>query len=100
MTAALAESSVDAPRLSGPAEARRRVAELVDTAPAELKPELERGRTRDVLLGLADHSPYLWTLVLEDTARLVRLLKHPPNDSLDALVQTLLSRRDENEADL
>src|SRR3984957_12242515 len=100
MIATLAESLVDAPRLSAPAEARRRLAELVDTASAEVKPELERDRTRDVLLGLADHSPYLWTLVQEDTARLVRLLKHPPGESLDALVQTLVSRRDENEADL
>ena len=101
MTAALAESLVAAPRLAAPAEARRRLTELLERSPgAKLKPELERGRTRDVLLGLADHSPYLWTLAQEDPARLVRLLKGPPGDSLDSLVQTLLSRRDENEADL
>src|ERR1700722_12577569 len=101
MTAALAESLVAAPRPAAPAEARRRLTELLERSPgAKLKPELERGRTRDVLLGLADHSPYLWTLAQEDPARLVRLLKGPPGDSLDSLVQTLLSRRDENEADL
>src|ERR1700684_1669582 len=101
MTATLAESLVDAPRLSAPAEARHRLAALLATSSsAKLARELERGRTRDVLLGIADHSPYLWTLVQEDPARLVRLLKHPPADSLDALVQTLLSRRDEHEADL
>ena len=101
MTATLAESLVDAPRLSAPAEARRRLAALVDTASsAKLKRELERGRTRDVLLGLADHSPHLWTLVQEDPARLVRLLARPPGESLDALVQTLVLRRDEHEADL
>src|ERR1700733_7178001 len=101
MTAALAESLVAAPRPAAPAEARRRLTELLERSPgAKLKPELERGRTRDVLLGLADHSPYLWTLAQEDPARLVRLLKGSPGASLDSLVQTLLSRRDENEADL
>ena len=99
MTATLAESLVEAPRLSAPAEARRRVAALLDTpSSSDLARELERGRTRDVLLGLADHSPYLWTLVREDPPRLVRLLKRPPGDSLEALVQALLSRRDQNEA--
>jgi [glutamine synthetase] adenylyltransferase / [glutamine synthetase]-adenylyl-L-tyrosine phosphorylase len=73
MTATLAESLVDAPRLSAPAEARRRLAAFVNTSSAELAREIERGRTRDVLLGVADHSPYLWTLVQEDPARLVRL---------------------------
>jgi len=101
MTATLAEDLVEAPRLSAPAEARRRLEALLQTSSAvELKPELERGRTRDVLLGLADHSPYLWTLVQEDPARLARLLRRPPGESLDALVQALASRRDEQEADL
>ena len=62
--------------------------------------ELESGRTRDVLLGLADHSPYLWALIQEDPARLVRLLRRPPEESLDALIHTLAARRDEHEADL
>jgi [glutamine synthetase] adenylyltransferase / [glutamine synthetase]-adenylyl-L-tyrosine phosphorylase len=101
MTATLADGLVDAPRLSAPAEARRRLAELIDaSSAAELKRELEHGRTRDVLLGLADHSPYLWALVQEDPARLVRLLRRPPDESLAALVQALALRRDEHEADL
>ena len=101
MTATLADGLVEAPRLAAPAEARRRLAALLETAAAaELKPELERGRTRDVLLGLADHSPYLWALVREDPERLVRLLRRPPGESLDALVRALSVRRDEHEADL
>jgi [glutamine synthetase] adenylyltransferase / [glutamine synthetase]-adenylyl-L-tyrosine phosphorylase len=101
MTATLAEGLIEAPPLSAPAEARRRLAELTD-APAAvgLGPELERGRTRDVLLGLADHSPYLWALAQEDPKRLVRLLRRPPGESLDALVQAVTSRRDEHEGDL
>ena len=101
MTATLAEGLVDAPRLSAPAEARRRLAELLEASPAVgLQGELERGRTRDVLLGLADHSPYLWGLIQEDPARLVRLLSRSPGGSLDALVQALALRRDEHAADL
>jgi glutamate-ammonia-ligase adenylyltransferase len=101
MAATLAESLVDAPRLSAPAEARRSLHELLEAASAAgLKRELERGRACDVLLGLADHSPYLWALVQEDPARLVRLMKRPPGESLDALVQALALRRDEHEAEL
>ena len=101
MSEALAEGLVDAPWLSAPAEARRRLAELLEaSAAAGLKRELERGRTRDVLLGVADHSPYLWALIEEDAARLVRLLRRPPDESLDALVDALASRRDCGEADL
>jgi [glutamine synthetase] adenylyltransferase / [glutamine synthetase]-adenylyl-L-tyrosine phosphorylase len=101
MTAALADRLVDAPRLSAPAEARRRLAALIETpSAADLAPELDRGRTRDLLLGLADHSPYLWTLVKEDPARLVRLLRRPPDESLDAIVHALAGRRDEDEAEV
>src|SRR5271170_7896483 len=101
MTGTLADGLADAPRLSAPAEARRRLASLIETpSAADLAPELGSGRTRDVLLGLADHSPYLWALVQEDPDRLVRLLRRPPAESLDSLVSALALRRDEHEADL
>jgi glutamate-ammonia-ligase adenylyltransferase len=101
MTAALAESLIDAPRLSTPAEAGRRLASLIETpSGGDLAPVVSRGRTRDVLLGLADHSPYLWTLVREDPRRLVRLLSRPPAESLDALTRALAERLDDDEAGL
>src|SRR5579863_4985229 len=101
MTATLADGLIDAPRLAAPAEARRRLASLIETpSGADLAPELGRGRTRDVLPGLADHSPYLWGLVKEDPERLARLLRRSPGESLDSLVQTLAERRDDEEADL
>jgi [glutamine synthetase] adenylyltransferase / [glutamine synthetase]-adenylyl-L-tyrosine phosphorylase len=101
MTATLADGLVDAPRLSAPPQARSRLAELLEASPTgELARELEHGRTRDVLLGLADHSSYLWALAQEDPDRLVRLLSRPPGETLDALIKGLELRRDENEADL
>src|SRR6204780_1971547 len=101
MTATLAESLVDAPRLSAPAEARHRLDALLATSSsAKLARELDRGRGRDVLLGLASHSPYLGALVQEGPPRLVRLVGGPPGELLDALILALLSRRDEHEADL
>ena len=101
MTATLADGLIEAPRLAASAEARRRLKALIGDAPAAgLAPELERRRTRDVLLGLADHSPYLWSLVREDPDRLVRLLQRPPGESLDALLSALGQRRDGDEAEL
>ena len=55
---------------------------------------------RDLLLGLADHSPYLWTLVAENPARLAGILARPPGGSLDAVVAALAARRDDDEAEL
>jgi glutamate-ammonia-ligase adenylyltransferase len=101
MVATLAERLVEAPRLSAPAEARRRLAALV-AAPggAEVASALAHEGSRDLLAGLADHSPYLWTLATEDPGRLVRLLGRPPRDSLDSLIGGLASTREGDEAKL
>jgi glutamate-ammonia-ligase adenylyltransferase len=97
----LAESVSSAPRLSAPAAARRRLDALMVAPEAEgLAPLLEVGETRDLLLGIADHSPYLWTLSTEDPARLARLLSRPPKETLDGLVAMLEARRDDDEASL
>ncbi len=101
MSPSLAESLLAAPRLAAPAAARRKLAALAAEPQArDLVPALERDRVRDLLLGLADHSPYLWTLVTEDPARLARLLAWPPKESLDAIIAALAARRDEDEAQL
>ena len=55
---------------------------------------------RDLILGLADHSPYLWGLVVEDPSRLARLLATPPRQSLDRLIAAMAGRRDDDEAEL
>ncbi len=101
MNRSLAERLVAAPRLSAPAAARRKLDTLAAAPEArDLAPLLGAGRTRDLLLGLSEHSPYLWTLATEDPARLARLLGHPPQSALEALAAALSRRRDDDEAGL
>ncbi|HXZ16046.1 MAG TPA: bifunctional [glutamine synthetase] adenylyltransferase/[glutamine synthetase]-adenylyl-L-tyrosine phosphorylase [Roseiarcus sp.] len=99
MKRSLAERIVSAPRLSQPAAARRRLDELI-AAPeaASLARLLGEGKVRDLLLGLAEHSPYLWTLATEDPVRLARLLVRPPERTVDVLAAALAGRRDDDEA--
>src|SRR5579883_2657177 len=81
--------------------ARRRLAGLLaEEAAAPLAGLVERKKARDLLLGLADHSPYLWALVSENPARLARLLAASPEASLDALIAAIAARRDQSEAEL
>jgi [glutamine synthetase] adenylyltransferase / [glutamine synthetase]-adenylyl-L-tyrosine phosphorylase len=97
----LADRIILAPRLAEPARARRRLAGLAeDEDAAVLAPFLERAKIGDLALALADHSPYLWRLVVEDPRRLARLLSAPPEDSLDALLSSVAARRDDEEAEL
>jgi glutamate-ammonia-ligase adenylyltransferase len=100
MNRSLAERVVAAPKASSPAAARRKLdALLAESKAVGLAKSLDEGRTRDLLIGLADHSPYLWTLATENPARLARLLDRPPESELEAIVASLRARRDD-EADL
>jgi glutamate-ammonia-ligase adenylyltransferase len=101
MTGALAERLCEAPRLAAPAQARRRLEALLsEPAASGLATFAARREARDLLLGLADHSPYLWSLISEDPARLVRLLAASPEAALAALIGALAARRDDDEAEL
>ena len=101
MNRSLADRVASAPRLSNPSAARKNLDALVAAPEAKgLAALLAAGKTRDLLLGLADHSPYLWTLATEDPARLVRLIARPPMKALEAIVAALDARRDDSEAEL
>src|SRR5580658_7526589 len=101
MSSALADLIRAAPRLASPATATRRLAGLMQEAEAApLAKLLARPPLRDLALGLADHSPYLWGLIVEDPSRLARLLDAPPQQSLDRLVAAMAGRRDADEAAL
>lgn len=75
--APLAECLGRAPPLSNPEAAEARLAEIAGSLPADLR----AGSTRDLLLGLADHSPFLWSLAARDPERLARLLRDAPEAS-------------------
>ncbi len=101
MNRSLAERVAVAPRLSEPAAGRRRLQALIEAPEGEaLAGLVGLGRTRELLLGLAEYSPYLWTLVTEDPARLARLLGRPPREALDALVAGLATIGGDDEAAL
>ncbi len=86
MTGPLSGRLTAAPRLAEPERAQARLADLLAEAP-DLAPLLgEDGPARDLLLGLADHSPFLWGLAARDPARLAGLLARPPEDSNAAIL--------------
>ena len=73
------------PRLADPDAARARLAEIAPAFPAGfLTPAC-----RDLLLGLADHSPFLWQAVRRSPDRLVALLEQPP----DAASRDIIARQ-------
>ncbi len=101
MNQALGERIVAAPRLAQASAAKRKLAALLaEGSSATLARFVETDKIRSLMLGLADHSPYLWALITEAPDRLVRLLAQPPEASRDALIGALAARRDESEDDL
>jgi glutamate-ammonia-ligase adenylyltransferase len=63
-----------APPLANARQAKSRIADLVERAEREpeaaaLLPLLGEGAFRDLVAGLADHSPFLWHLAYQDPVR-------------------------------
>jgi [glutamine synthetase] adenylyltransferase / [glutamine synthetase]-adenylyl-L-tyrosine phosphorylase len=79
------------PRPSQAKSARRRLEDwvegLADAALfGRLKQIIEQPKVRQLLLGIADHSSYLWRLIARDHERLLSLLDQPPHQSLQAIL--------------
>ncbi|WP_230531839.1 bifunctional [glutamine synthetase] adenylyltransferase/[glutamine synthetase]-adenylyl-L-tyrosine phosphorylase [Microvirga roseola] len=78
------------------ADAKRAKAQLADFVErvgeepeaAALAPHLDEGLFRDLLLALADHSPFLWQLVANDPARMAGLVLTSPEESHRAIVES------------
>jgi glutamate-ammonia-ligase adenylyltransferase len=86
-----------APLLADAKRARARLTDLL--ARAAEQPEAgalarlaEEGLSHDLLLALADHSPFLWQLASTNPARLVRLAATPPEQTLQALCAAQAAR--------
>jgi glutamate-ammonia-ligase adenylyltransferase len=77
-----------APRLADRRSAERHLAALLGNADSDLgsaaMPEVS-----SLLLGIAEHSPYLWRLASQAPERLARLLNGPPSASLQAVLGRL-----------
>ena len=83
-----------APKLADARAARSKLADL--DACEELQAMLaDAPALRDLLLGVADHSPFLWRLMRQDPQRLVALLAASTDHALDKVLRTL---RDECDA--
>jgi glutamate-ammonia-ligase adenylyltransferase len=81
----LVDRLTQAPPLANGKHARARLADLVERVQGEpdaaaLAPRLGEGRLRDLLLGLADHSPFLWHLAYQDAVRLADIALRAPED--------------------
>jgi glutamate-ammonia-ligase adenylyltransferase len=83
------------------ADAERAEARLADLLArvdaAGLRAVSARGRVRDLLLALADHSPYLWRLVTADPGRAERCLATAPEALMDASLRDLSEACDKAE---
>jgi glutamate-ammonia-ligase adenylyltransferase len=86
----LAARFVDGPHVPAPDKTQQRLNEwLADIEPAQaaaIKQSIDQSRGRDILLGIAEFSPYLFDLIRADPARLVRLLTCDPEPHLAALI--------------
>ncbi|NIX76919.1 bifunctional [glutamine synthetase] adenylyltransferase/[glutamine synthetase]-adenylyl-L-tyrosine phosphorylase [Microvirga terricola] len=78
------------------ADLRRAKAQLADFVrrvkdepeAASLLPHLEAGLFRDLLLALADHSTFLWQLVVTDPVRMAKLAAEPPEEAHRAVIES------------
>ncbi len=93
-SAALADRLTSAPQLADAPLAREKMKDLVAAADGELAALAKRKPVAALLLGLADHSPYLWRLAQADPERLARLLAADPEQSLATCLSTLRARCD------
>ncbi|HEY8382717.1 MAG TPA: bifunctional [glutamine synthetase] adenylyltransferase/[glutamine synthetase]-adenylyl-L-tyrosine phosphorylase [Microvirga sp.] len=85
-----------APPPADPKRAKARLADLLtrvaeEPAATALGPLLAEGRLRDLLLAVADHSPFLWQLALADPSRLAWLATTAPEDAARHLTEGQLS---------
>ncbi|MBF9195206.1 bifunctional [glutamine synthetase] adenylyltransferase/[glutamine synthetase]-adenylyl-L-tyrosine phosphorylase [Microvirga terrestris] len=92
-----------APHVADPKRAKAQMKDFIDRIRYEpeaavLLPHLDEGLFRDLLLGLADHSPFLWQLTVNDPAGMARLAFSPPEEAHRAIIesQTNLFREQRN----
>lgn len=93
-SSALADRIALAPHLSDAPLARAKMEDLLGGAESAFARLYKRKNIAALLLGIADHSPYLWRLAHADPARLVTLLERDPEASLAHCLAQLRLRCD------
>ncbi|PNG27236.1 bifunctional [glutamine synthetase] adenylyltransferase/[glutamine synthetase]-adenylyl-L-tyrosine phosphorylase [Methylocella silvestris] len=84
-----------APLVSDTSRARERLADLIRSETGvELRPLVRKLKVRRLLLGLADHSPFLWRLIVRDPPRLTRCLEADFDGSLHELIARMAAACD------
>jgi [glutamine synthetase] adenylyltransferase / [glutamine synthetase]-adenylyl-L-tyrosine phosphorylase len=82
---------VDGPHVSAPDKAEQRLndwlAELEPVQSAAIDELSDHPHARDILLGIAEFSPYLFDLIRADATRLKRVLACDPESHLAALIE-------------
>ncbi|HUB65401.1 MAG TPA: bifunctional [glutamine synthetase] adenylyltransferase/[glutamine synthetase]-adenylyl-L-tyrosine phosphorylase [Methylocella sp.] len=79
-----------APKLSETRRPASRLAEFLATpAGTALQSLADQSNVRALLLGLADHSPFLWRLAMANASRLKRCLERAPAACLDGCLAAL-----------
>jgi glutamate-ammonia-ligase adenylyltransferase len=95
-TNSLLDRLTKAPLVADTRRAKTQLADFVKRVREEpeaeaLSSHLDSGLLRDLLLALADHSPFLWQLVVNHPARMARLALKPPEETHRALVESQLN---------
>lgn len=91
-TRSLLSRLAKAPPVSDLKRAKTQLADFVGrvkdrSGAADLLPHLDGGTFRDLLLSIADHSTFLWQLVLNDPARMAMLARQAPEETHRAIVE-------------
>lgn len=95
-TSSLLSRLTQAPPVSDPKRAKAQLTDFVkrvkdEPEAAGLLPHLNEGLLRDLLLSLADHSPFLWQLVVADPARMAMLSLDNPEEMHRAIVDNQMN---------
>lgn len=93
-SSALADRLTSAPQLSDAALAQAKMKDLLGEAEGSFAKLVKRKPVAALLLGIADHSPYLWRLAQAQPLRLAALLTRDPEESLQTCLSQMRARCD------
>ena len=88
-TLPLAALLTQAPKLSQAKPAKSKLQDLLERGDEALAAQVNEPAVRDLLLGVADHSPFLWHLARLRPARLSRLLSENPKAAFARVLATM-----------